>query len=258
MPALDEDDVLRSLLEQVVEVHRRFMHAQVRRDRAGSLIKYSRDWEYPWVLLQADVQPGETVLDCGAGYSPLMFIWAARGASVHCVDRDILIQSKGRYALQCLRYVAAFGKYAWQQPETWWDCACNLGIQWRRLWRPDFWGPIPPRLLRRYGITYQTGAKGDFTRLPYPDEAFDVVTCVSVLEHLPRDAQIRGMTEMARVVKKNGRLVVTYDEVEDHTAAFIEAAGLPVQGIATFTVPSEVRGGQPLDVVGMVFRKRAT
>lgn len=249
-------DALRPLLEEIAAVHREVMGAQVRHD-GRSLIKYSRDWEYPWILLQADVQAGDTVLDCGAGYSPLMFIWAARGAHVHCVDRDILIQGKARYALQCLRYVAAFGKYVWQRPAAWRDNACNLGIQWRRLWRPDFWGPIPPRLLRRYGITYRTGADGDLTRLPYPDDAFDVVTCVSVLEHLPPDLQLRGMAEMARVVKRTGTLVVTYDKVEDRTAAFIEAAGLRVAEMTTFTVPAELRGGQPLDVVGIVFRKHA-
>lgn len=53
-------------------------------------------------------------------------------------------------------------------------------------------------------------------------------------------------------------MALTYDRIEDRTTAFIEAAGLPVEEVATFTVPVDIRGGEPLDVVGMVLRKPRT
>lgn len=45
------------------------------------------------------------------------------------------------------------------------------------------------------------------SNLPFPDESFDVVTMVAVLEHLAKPAQMIG--EIERVLKKGGRLVIT-------------------------------------------------
>lgn len=44
--------------------------------------------------------------------------------------------------------------------------------------------------------------KADICALPFPDEAFDVVLCNHVLEHIPDDAQ--AMKEIFRVMKKGG------------------------------------------------------
>jgi ubiquinone/menaquinone biosynthesis C-methylase UbiE len=48
---------------------------------------------------------------------------------------------------------------------------------------------------------------GRIEELPFPDHSFDVVLCLGALEYLP-DAH-RAMTEMARVVKRNGVVIVT-------------------------------------------------
>ena len=48
---------------------------------------------------------------------------------------------------------------------------------------------------------------GDVTRLDFPDEFFDAVICVDVLEHVDHPAQV--LRELRRVLKPGGQLVVT-------------------------------------------------
>jgi SAM-dependent methyltransferase len=48
---------------------------------------------------------------------------------------------------------------------------------------------------------------GDVTRLPFPDQFFDLVICSEVLEHLPDDAT--AIRELARVLKPGKNLVVS-------------------------------------------------
>ena len=45
--------------------------------------------------------------------------------------------------------------------------------------------------------------------LPYPDEYFDKIYYISVLEHIPDDGDTRTVIELARVLKKGGILVIT-------------------------------------------------
>lgn len=44
------------------------------------------------------------------------------------------------------------------------------------------------------------------TKMPFPDDTFDILICVSVLEHIP-DTQ-KALQEMARVLKNGGHLLV--------------------------------------------------
>jgi ubiquinone/menaquinone biosynthesis C-methylase UbiE len=47
--------------------------------------------------------------------------------------------------------------------------------------------------------------------LPFEDESFDIVTMLAVLEHLEHESQI--LTEIHRVLKKSGKLVLTVPSV---------------------------------------------
>jgi len=61
---------------------------------------------------------------------------------------------------------------------------------------------------------------GSIFNIPAEDETFDIVTCISVVEHVPEKKY--AFMEMLRVLKPGGVLIVTYDLVEsgsiNHTA----------------------------------------
>jgi ubiquinone/menaquinone biosynthesis C-methylase UbiE len=40
--------------------------------------------------------------------------------------------------------------------------------------------------------------------IPFPDEDFDAVLCIGVIEHLPPDAKVQALAEMRRVLKPGG------------------------------------------------------
>lgn len=46
------------------------------------------------------------------------------------------------------------------------------------------------------------------TRLPFPDDTFDCVTCIEVLEHIPSTARRSSLAEMCRVLAPGGQLIV--------------------------------------------------
>jgi ubiquinone/menaquinone biosynthesis C-methylase UbiE len=73
---------------------------------------------------------------------------------------------------------------------------------------------ISPEMLRRARGRLKSGRpqflSADLSRLPFPNGAFDCITCGYVLEHLP-DAQ-PGLAEMARVLAPDGRMLLLTTE----------------------------------------------
>lgn len=64
-------------------------------------------------------------------------------------------------------------------------------------------------------VTY---VRADMSRMPLPAGSFDVVFCISVIEHLPETAVPRALAEMRRVVRPGGALLLTTDYYEDAEA----------------------------------------
>jgi SAM-dependent methyltransferase len=66
---------------------------------------------------------------------------------------------------------------------------------------------------------------GDAAALPFTDASFDVVVSSFVFHHLDRDVQTKALSEIARVAKPGGRILIT-DDRTDRLAAHLRTLGL--------------------------------
>ncbi|GAB4483178.1 MAG: hypothetical protein Kow00124_32470 [Anaerolineae bacterium] len=145
-------------------------------------------WEYPWVVAHLGVEPGMRVLDVGAENSFLPIYLASLGCDVLAVDA----------------WLGSYGEYFTAQVLD----RCVDGTFEITVTGPDG---------RSGRVRWQ---HQDATALTLPDESFDRVVCISVIEHIPDDrAAIR---EMARVLRPGGLLALTtpcgpaYQQPGDH------------------------------------------
>ena len=60
-------------------------------------------------------------------------------------------------------------------------------------------------------------------RLPFPDSAFDKLSCISTIEHTPDERDTEAMLELFRIVRKGGRLAFSVPIAVKHTDVFVSA-----------------------------------
>ena len=89
------------------------------------------------------------------------------------------------------------------------------------------------------------------TDLPYENDYFDTVSCISVLEHMSHKDQIQGIREMCRVLRKGGKLIITYDKEEDLTEKFIEESCITPLEIVQFNKPKNLFDKNSPDIIGI-------
>jgi len=103
-------------------------------------------------------------------------------------------------------------------------------------------------------------------RLDAPDNHFDRVFCLSVIEHLDADTARKGIREMARVLKPGGRLILTVDVAIHETYCDVDPlsllweSGLLLAGKLDLKWPTQrlgigYHGDTPADVFGLVLEK---
>jgi ubiquinone/menaquinone biosynthesis C-methylase UbiE len=102
----------------------------------------------------------------------------------------------------------------------------------------------------RLGIAFATGTAQE---LPYDASRFDAVTCTLVLHQLPHDSWTRALTEMRRVLRPGGRLLVVDITAGDpgartpHSHGHFDLARLtPLVQDAGFTILEQEPVGFPL------------
>lgn len=131
----------------------------------------TREFEFPWAFFEIGPGPGQRVLEIGGGLSGLQFVLAAEGAAVVNVDP-----------------LRPYGSESYG-PE-----ARSFHQELNRLWGTSV--TLVPTTVEGAGL----GA-----------ESFDVVACISTLEHLPRDEVRSVLGQTLRVLVPGGRLVVSVD-----------------------------------------------
>jgi SAM-dependent methyltransferase len=73
-------------------------------------------------------------------------------------------------------------------------------------------------------------------QLPFPDQTFDVVFSTLMMHHLPAPLKWQGLSEIARVLKPEGRLVIadfTHKQERVGKAARFHAGGSRLEDLAT-------------------------
>lgn len=91
---------------------------------------------------------------------------------------------------------------------------------------------------------------GDARNLPFADNLFDVTTCISVLEHMDDKNLILALSEMMRVTKPTGVVIVTLDVQLDGSAGIdlgdlhklSNVLQIPVSDLAYSTLFSVIGG----------------
>lgn len=80
--------------------------------------------------------------------------------------------------------------------------------------------------LKNYEVEYQ-----DARQLKYPDEFFDLVYSISVIEHIPGQGDTEALREFCRVLKKEGRVVieVPYRRQREEIVAHYDSKGAPLE-----------------------------
>jgi len=132
----------------------------------------SRFWEYPFAILAAELKPGLKCADVGCGSTPFTLYLCEAAGAENVTGIDH-------------DYV----------PEAFDDRHLSFGARKSHIDKSGF-----------------NFLNNDFTRIDAPDNSFDRVFCISVLEHI-MDEQIKekGLLEMVRILKPGGKLILTFD-----------------------------------------------
>jgi SAM-dependent methyltransferase len=168
---------------------------------------WSRHYEYIWA--SHFVEKGDIVLDaaCGLGH-PFKYYLADKCKEVYACDMDERILDTNEIIKELEYYI---GKENIDQ--------INLPI----LSIPKF-------------------AVSDISNLPYEDAKFDAAFCISVMEHIEdTEVQLRSLQEFKRVLKDDGKLIITVDYPDVDVESFlslITASGLQLVGDHDFTKPA--------------------
>jgi SAM-dependent methyltransferase len=62
--------------------------------------------------------------------------------------------------------------------------------------------------LKKAGLKAEKISIDSVLAIPYPDETFDTVCCLAVIDHLPDDKSHKAAVELARVLKPGGKLYI--------------------------------------------------
>ncbi len=168
--------------------HCRMGHGRLRRAE----IEGGKHLEYPWAVGYGDFKPGMRVLDAGSGRGILQYYLARKGCRMSACDIDGF---RSRKFLKLHRFFHRL----------------------RLAPAPDLTSRLRKNA-RFFGVDVDYHIE-PMQNLSWPDETFDRVYSISVLEHIqPPEEQRQAVQQMARVLKRGGLMLLTLDYVERPTA----------------------------------------
>jgi ubiquinone/menaquinone biosynthesis C-methylase UbiE len=143
-----------------------------------------RRTEYPWAIKKGKLNKPMKILDVGSGISTFPIYLASKGHEVNSIDFDEILMNR-----------------------------------------------VSPELAKLSGVNVKYSF-GDATKIDFKEESFDRVFCISTIEHLEEELEnekyvnyhkknldITAISEMLRVLKPGGLLIMTFDwseNIHDH------------------------------------------
>jgi 2-polyprenyl-3-methyl-5-hydroxy-6-metoxy-1,4-benzoquinol methylase len=219
-------------LGRLHQEHHLVDHAQLNRERFNWIGKLktqppyygARTWEFPFAILAGDLKEGMKVADVGCGNTPFTAYLAQRVGSKNVTGYDP-------------DYIVDDSA----------DSHSHFGA------RKSF--------IDKLGINFYPEG---ITKMTAPDNYYDRVFCISVLEHID-DIRVKqqGIREMARMVKPGGLLIMTFDLGIDNPLNnilnIIQYSGLVPRGGIDLKFPRkrfvDYGNGNNVDVFGLVLEK---
>ncbi|MEA2493301.1 MAG: hypothetical protein QOJ29_1212 [Thermoleophilaceae bacterium] len=97
------------------------------------------------------------------------------------------------------------------------------------------------------GTDYLDPVEGSADDLPFPDDSFDVGVSVEMLEHLPGQKREAAVTELVRVVRPGGRVIITFpaDELGAQLDAWLNRSFRARTGAEHPWVSEHLTNGHP-------------
>ena len=203
-----------------------------------SYISENRQWEYPWAILNSHLKKDMRVLDAGCGGSLLLAYLYYQKCICYGIDNTFFIDAINTIPVR-LR--------------------CRIAMALSRIYpfyyliypHSNEWLSNIHRVLR-IPIHY---IAADSSYMPFCDNAFDRIFCISVIEHLSREQMLKTAQEFHRILRPGGLVIMTVDCWGTGLGwqDFIQESGLRIFGESDFTLPQNNR--RDFNVVGVVLQK---
>lgn len=212
---------------------------------------WSRAWEYPWAIYGANIEKRCRILDVGGGGSPFADYLSKLGHDSYVIDPSL-----------------RDGKPLQDEPIFYLDKNKSL---FRNLQLFIF--RTLKRTLKIHSVEgiHSIHGSSNVKYFPqkancidFPDNYFDRVFCLSVMEHIPKEEWNKCIQEFERVLKMSGRLVITLDMTLDEAnerlyMKLIDYSSLTLIGNPHYKVPISKedrikRHGHFYETIGLVWQ----